>query len=95
MSETTTTPFSSKCEILSDLWVAHRTEEAFQELFSYADLAFPLAFAISMNMVKSTEAAEADIEEAWNLLMGQLEIDDTNVVFEYLEDVFQYASLEL
>jgi len=91
MSETNTTPFSSKCEILAELWIAYRTEEAFKELIEYGDLAFPLSFAIAENIVDSTPLAQEYIQEIWDLFIGQLEIDETDTQFSTLDDVLNLA----
>jgi len=90
MSETPTTPFSNKVEILAELWMDYREHESFKELITYGDLAFPLSFAIAESVVESTPLAEQYIDEAWELFLGQLETEDTGH-FESVSDVFDSA----
>ena len=90
MSEILTTPYSRKCEILAELWMDYREHESFKELISYGDLAFPIAFAICEGVVDSTKSAEQYIEDAWNLLLEQLDVEDTGA-FEEVADVFDAA----
>ena len=86
MSEASTTPFSDKTEILSELWMDYREDEAFTELFNYGDLAFPLAYAIRENIVKATPLAEQYINEVWDIFLGELGLEDFG--FETLDDLF-------
>lgn len=85
MSEQATTPFSDVSLILSELWMDYREEEFLQELITYGDLAFPLAYAISEGIVEPTPLAEQYIYEVWNLLLGSLEIEDTGLFSSVLE----------
>jgi len=86
MSEQPTTPFSNRCQILADLWMLYREDEAFSELMKYGDLGFPLAFAIFENVVEATPLSEEYINELWELLLGELGVEDTGE-FELLSQV--------
>jgi len=90
MSETPTTPFSSKVMILAELWMDYRDVEPFTDLLTYGDLGFPLSYAISEKIVESTPLAEEYINELWELFLGQLEIED-NGLFDTLTDVLNLA----
>jgi hypothetical protein len=78
MSEITTTPFSSKCEILGELWLSYRSEEEFEDFIDYNDLGLPIAYAIANNIVKSTDMAKSFIEETFDLLLAALDLEDDN-----------------
>jgi hypothetical protein len=78
MSEITTTPFSSKCEILGELWLKYRGDyPELEDFLEYNDLGLPIAYAISNDIVKSTDLAKAFIDETFDLLLAGLDIDDT------------------
>lgn len=87
MTETTTTPFSDKASILADLWVNYRNETDFVDFIEYNDLGLPLAYAISNDIVKTTDLATKFIEETFDLLLGALEVEDTG--FETLDDILE------
>jgi hypothetical protein len=77
MSDTTTTPFSNKCEILGELWLKYRGDyPEFEDFIDYNDLGLPIAYAISNNLVKSTDLAKAFVEETFDLLLAGLGVDD-------------------
>lgn len=80
-----TTPYSTKAEILADLWMNYRNDEEFEDFIEYNDLGLPLAYAISTEVVKSTDLAEKFIDETFDLLLAGLEIEDTG--FESLDDL--------
>lgn len=81
-----TTPFATKAEILSDLWITYKYDEEFQDFFEYADLGLPLAYSITNNIIKSTPEAQRFIDEAFDFLLNAMGIDDTG--FESLDDLF-------
>ena len=89
MSETTTTPFSKKCEILGELWLSYRSEEEFQDFIEYNDLGLPIAYAIANDIVKSTDMAKAFVEETFDLLITSLEVEDEN--WENLDELLSIA----
>ena len=89
MSEITTTPFSSKCEILGELWLKYRSEEEFEDFIDYNDLGLPIAYAIANDIVKSTDLAKAFVEETFDLLLAALEIEDT--VWDNLDELLSMA----
>ena len=85
MSESTTTPFSNKCEILGQLWMDYRGDEEFQDFVEYNDLGLPLAYALAENIIKKTPLAEQYINESFDLFLAGLDIEDEG--FETLEDI--------
>ncbi len=80
-----TTPYSTKCSILADLWMTYRLDTEFSDFVEYNDLGLPLAYAISEGIVQSTETAKRFIEEAFDLLLAGLDIEDTG--FNSLDEV--------
>lgn len=60
-SDSTNTDFSKKCEILDELWMNYRGEQAFESYMEYNDLALPLAFAINEDIIESTPVAELSL----------------------------------
>jgi hypothetical protein len=79
------TPIESQVKILSELWVDYRDQEAFEALFEYADIAFPLAFAIDYGIVELTDRASAHIQEAFSLFLSA--VDAADVGFENVNDI--------
>jgi hypothetical protein len=79
------TTFDNKCSILADVWLNYRYDEEFVDFIEYNDMGLPLAYAIAEGIVKSTELAESFVNEAFDLLLAGLAIDDTG--FENLDDI--------
>lgn len=84
-----TTPYKYQIEILSTLWIESRDEEDFAELFEFADLGFPLAYAIDNGIVESTTHTEKLIQETFALLLETLEVEDTG--FDSAEELLEAA----
>lgn len=83
--ENTETPFDTKCNILSELWIEYRVDEQFKDFVDYNDLGLPLAFAVSEGLVVPNENAIAMINETFVILLATLEIEDAG--FESLDDL--------
>ena len=90
MSDTATTPYSNRCEILADLWTSYRTDDEFVDFVEYNDLGLPLAYAVSTEIVQNNPLVEAFINETWELFLGALKVEDTG--FETIEDVLDLAN---
>ena len=89
MSESTTTHFSNKCEILADLWLNYRQDEEFQDFVEYNDLGLPLAYLIANNVVtEKSNTIEKFINESFELLLSGLEIEDSG--FETLDELLGF-----
>jgi hypothetical protein len=91
MTETTTTPFSDKCQILGDLWLRYRSEPEFEDFLEYNDLGLPIAYAIANGIVKSTEMAEKFVNESFDLLIASLKLEDTG--WDNLDELLSMANL--
>jgi len=91
MTDKTTTPYSSQCDILAELWVDYKNDPEFEDFISYNDIGLPLAYAISTGIVSSTPLAQGFITETFDLFITGLEIEDTG--FENLEDILTLTGL--
>ena len=89
MSDTATTPYSNKCEILAELWLNYRNDEDFQDFTEYNDLGLPLAYAIANDIVKSTEMAQRFVEETFDLLLAGMNVEDTG--FDTMDDILSQS----
>ena len=85
MTEQTSTPFSNRCQILADFYIAYKGDEDFSDFFQYNDLGLPMAYALASEIVLPTPKAEVFINETFDLLLAGLEIEDDN--FEELNDI--------
>jgi len=84
------TNFSSKCDILAELWLDYRNEEDFEDFVEYNDLGLPLAFAIAQDIIEVTPRAEIYVNEAFELLLAAIDIEDTG--FDTLSDILVMAT---
>lgn len=92
MSETQNTPFLTKCEILSTLWLDYKQDEEFADFIEYADLGLPLAYAISNGIIETAPLAENFINETFDLLLGAMDLEDTG--YETLEDILELGNIQ-
>lgn len=84
------TTFENKCGILADLWLEYREDTEFEDYIAYNDIALPLAWAISRDVVTKTDRLTNFIEEAFALLLDLLSIEDDN--YQSLDDLFAGAA---
>jgi hypothetical protein len=89
MTDPGSTTYENKVAIMADLWTNYREEDAFSELFEYADLSFPLAFALFHNMIDTTDSVEKVVSEAFALLLDVLGVED--VAFEKLDTLLAFS----
>jgi hypothetical protein len=71
------TSIENKITILSSVWMNCRDEVEYGELFEFCDIAFPLAFCVEASIVARSERADVFFDEAFELLLELLEIEDT------------------
>jgi len=83
------TPFETRCRILGDFWFEHREEPDFEDFFAYNDIGLPLAYNTAEELAVPTEKGIGYINETFNLLLEEFEIDDDG--FDSLEDLFEAA----
>lgn len=91
MKDHSTTPFTKRCEILSDIWLNYRKDKEFQDFVEYNDLGLPLSYLISVDLVTPSEDAKVFIEETWDVLLTALEIED--IGYETVNEMFEASSL--
>lgn len=87
--DTTNTPYSNRCDILSDLWMNYSDEPVFEEFVKYYDLGLPLAHMISEGIVQSTPRAEDEINLTFNALLKAFDMEDEG--FQDLEQIILVA----
>lgn len=87
------TPFEDMCEILAEFWIDYRDMEDLKEFVGYNDLGLPLAYFINEDIVITTPAAEAYINETFNFLVAALGIDD-KVSYQSLNEMFDAAGFK-
>jgi hypothetical protein len=81
------TPFSKRCEILSELWLEHRDIEEFEEFIEYNDLGLPMAHLINEKLVEPTRQGEIYIDETFDLFLTMLGLKDEG--FDSLDELFE------
>ena len=79
------TDFDRKCEILADLWLNYRDEEFWEDFIEFHDLGLPAAYMIANEIVESTSIAATFVEQAWEMMLRLLEVEDGE--FFSLEEV--------
>jgi len=80
-----TTSFTSKTEILGDLWLNYRDDEEFKDFIEYNDIGLPLAYMLANRIVEPSTMAEKFVNETFDLFLTGMEIEDTG--FETLDDL--------
>jgi hypothetical protein len=69
----------------------YRKDDTFKDLREYADLALPLAYAITTGIVPSTDKAQELVEDAFEGLLEILEIAEDEG-FKDLDDLLAESS---
>lgn len=91
----TETAFADKVEILSDLWMYHRSDEDFENLFEHADLGLPLAYAKSTDLIDALTTRAVDlINETFDMLLGTLGIEE-DTGYESLDELLGSEEYEI
>lgn len=65
-----------QCEILSELWSEHRTDNRFTDFFNTHTLGLVLAFSIDNKIVNTTNTAQKFINETFAAFCDELTLDD-------------------
>ena len=82
--------FSSKCQILGDLWLDYKEDEAFADFIGYNDLGLPLAYVVSAGLAKVEPQGELYVNETWDLFVEALGLN-SETEWESLEDMLENA----
>ena len=83
------TPFLTRCEILSELYTEYKEDERFLDLIKYADIAYPASYMISSGMIAPNAQLAGFINEAWDALLENLELED-EIFYDLSEIVDEY-----
>jgi hypothetical protein len=86
------TEFKVKCNILSEFYEGFRTDSEYADFFEYNDLGLPLAFVIESKIVESTPKAVTLINETFELLCEELELD-SDEEFESLDEMLALSGM--
>jgi hypothetical protein len=81
----TNTDFSSRCNILADLWLNYKDDAEFSDFIQYNDMGLPLAFFVSQEVVPSNDMVMNYVNETWELFLEALKIEDTG--FDTLDEL--------
>jgi hypothetical protein len=84
------TTIENKAEILADLWLNYKDDEAFLDFIEYNDLGLPLAYAFANQIVPKTDKLEKFIDETFELLLSGLEVEE-DTGFESLDELLGLA----
>jgi len=85
------TPFSSKCEILYDLYMNYSDE--YEEFIDANDIGVPAAVLSHIGAVTLTDKGIHSIEETWTSLCDILEIDPYGN-YPTIEFMMEFANAE-
>ena len=81
----TNTDFSSRCNILADLWLNYKDDAEFSDFIQYNDMGLPLAFFVSQEVVPSNDMVMNYVNETWELFLEALKVEDTG--FDTLDEL--------
>lgn len=81
----TNTDFSSRCNILADLWLNYKDDAEFSDFIQYNDMGLPLAFFVSQEVVPSNDMVMNYVNETWELFLEALKREDTG--FDTLDEL--------
>lgn len=73
----TNTDFSSRCNILADLWLNYKQDSEFSDFVEYNDMGLPLAFFISQEIIQTNDMTTNYVNETWDLFLESLKVNDT------------------
>jgi hypothetical protein len=80
------TNFSTKIEILAEIWTDRREDEAFKDFCTFNDLGLPIAYLVNAELVTTHELGNQYIEETFKALLTELGFDE-DMGFESLDDM--------
>jgi hypothetical protein len=80
-----TTPFDGKAFLIGLAWMHWKDDDEMSEFFAYNDIGVPLAFCFSEKIITLNPTVEQYINETWDLLLQELNIEDTG--FDSLRDI--------
>jgi len=84
------TPFVTKCEILSAVWMEYRDDADLEDFMEFHDLGLPLAYSIDANLAELNEKTEKIVNETFYYLLEALELEEVDRKWNSLEEMFAY-----
>lgn len=79
------TSFENQVGILSHLYLHYAGEEQLKDFVEYNDLGLPFAYGVQGKMITLEPSGKVFVEEAFDLLIGALGIEDTG--FDSWDDI--------
>lgn len=73
---TINTDYSKKCQVLAEFWSKHKDNPALEDLISYNNVGFPLAYMQENNLCVATDNGIHYINETFNQLIEIVENGD-------------------
>ena len=87
------TPFSTKVEILAELWMTYKDEDYLKDFIKFNDMGLPLAYLISTEKATPTKSGMMCVSETFAFLIQTLELDsDTN--FDSLAEMLSLSNFK-
>jgi hypothetical protein len=86
----TTTSFENKVGILAHLFLHYADEDNLKDFVEYNDLGLPFAYGVQTKMITLEPTGKAFVEEAFDLLISALGIEDTG--FDSWDDIEEVLS---
>lgn len=83
------TTFSSKVEILADLWLNYSEHDTFAEFAEINNVGLPLAFLLKHHFCILTDSGTDSINDTFAELIDMADIEDTG--FDNLNHIFALA----
>jgi hypothetical protein len=80
-----------KAEIIFEFINGYRSDEAFEDFFSYNDLGVPMSVMIVNELVILTDKGLQVIDETWKELCDTLNFADSEYDYESLDELIEMA----
>lgn len=90
------TELDIECQVLSNLWMNYRDEEAFQEFIEYNDIGLPLAHYVADGLIRKSAleaVAITYIADTYALLFQMLGVPVSHE-YQTFEDLLEAVGLE-
>lgn len=83
------TDFTTRCNILGELYINEKGNETYQEFVEQNDLGLPLGYLISSGIVESTPKAKDFINDTFDALLAAYGLEDGEEELYGLDDLIQ------
>lgn len=86
--------FQTKCIILGQFWFEFRDDDKLKDFIEYNDIGLPLAWFISVDVVKPQPIAEDYIDETFSLFLSSFDLSEEEAEqFQTLNDLLSYVEM--